>query len=156
MFHTLIIDSSNPGTGEFKKTRSVNSIPAISSVFLYLDLIFCMSLLPSYRVDMCSFSPSPISLTYNANTGLGLRDGAVLTVQRPRQHETSLSLEKQIPEWTGGRWPSIKGTQRRTRAIAEERNILESSRRAIMFWLPNVTLGTSDVLLFLMLVYIFI
>lgn len=39
MFHTLIIDSSNPGTGEFKKSRSVNSIPAVSSVFLYLDLI---------------------------------------------------------------------------------------------------------------------
>lgn len=157
MFHTLIIDSSNLGTGEFKKSRSVNSIPAISSVFLYLGLIFfCMSLLPTYRVDMRSFSPSPISLTYNANTGLGLRDKAVFTVQRPRQHETSLFLEKQIPECTGGRWPSIKGTQRRTRAIAEERNSLESSRRAIIFWLPNLTLGTSDVLLFLILIYIFI
>lgn len=157
MFHTLIIDSSNLGTGEFKKSRSVNSILAISSIFLYLDLIFfCMSLLPTYGVDMRSFSPSSISLTYNANTGLGLRDRAVFTVQRPRQHEASLSVEKQIPECTGGKWPSIKGTQRRTRAIAEERDILESSRRAIIFWLPNLTLGTSDVLLFLMLVYIFI
>lgn len=83
MFHTLIIDSSNLGTGEFKKSRSVNSILAISSVFLYLDLIFFfgMSLLPTYGENMCSFSPSSISLTFNANTGLGLRDRAVFTVQ---------------------------------------------------------------------------
>lgn len=40
MFHTLIIDSSDPGTGEFKESRSVNSTPGVSSLFLYLDLMF--------------------------------------------------------------------------------------------------------------------
>lgn len=43
MSYTLIIDSSNPPTGEIKRSRSVSMAPVTSSVFLYLDSFSCVS-----------------------------------------------------------------------------------------------------------------
>lgn len=43
MSYTLIIDSSNPPTGEFKRSKSVSEAPVVSSVFLYLDPFWCVS-----------------------------------------------------------------------------------------------------------------
>lgn len=94
MFYTLIIDSSNPQTGEFKKSRSVNTTPVISSVFLYLysffvGFFFLAQLWNGYVLIQSIYSIN-IYLTYNPNMGLRLRGGAVFT----SQHEASLSLKK--------------------------------------------------------------
>lgn len=58
MSYTLIIDSSNPPTGEFKRSKSLSEAPVISLVYFFTWIHFDVFLLPSYGVDMCSFSPS--------------------------------------------------------------------------------------------------
>lgn len=158
MSYTLIIDSSNLPTDEFKRSRSVCTAPVISGVFLYLDSFLCVSfaqLWSGYAFIQSFLHSINIYLTYNPHTGPGLRDRPVFTDQQPRQHETIASLKKRTLG-VGYREMTITSTQRTAWPLAEERYALEMSVRAIIFWLSALTLNFSNVLLFLMLFHIFV